>query len=216
VRVAALPATLIVTLGALAALADGDARPGKNRAPADAEKGAAAENASDREKAALAFVRDNHPELAQLLEQLKPMKPADYNRAVREIYTVSKTLAALKERDPQRYELGLEMWKSRSRVELLTAKLIRSPSPELEGQLREAVAAQLDVELRQQRLEREQTEARLKKLNANIERLESNGRKIIENRFQSLLKQSQRNRRPGGDKPASPAPVKAKKKESKA
>jgi len=219
VRVAALLATSILAAGSLIALADGN---GKSPKATPSDK-AGADNASDREKVALAFVRENHPELAQLLEQLKPMKPAEYERAVRQIYSVSKTLANLKEREPKRYELGLEVWKARSRVELLTAKLISSPSPELEAKLREAVASQLDVEVRQQKLEREQAEAqreqveaRLKKLNANIERLESNRKKVIENRYQSLLKQSQRNRRQDAGKTAPSPPAEAKKGESKA
>ncbi|MDR3636511.1 MAG: hypothetical protein P4L84_22095 [Isosphaeraceae bacterium] len=210
-RMALSLASLVLALSAPLTRADEGA--GSSKKPsAPASDKPASENSSDREKAALAFVRDNHPELAQLLEQLKPMKPADYNRAVRDIYSVSKTLAGLKEHDPKRYEVGLELWKARSRVELLTAKLIRSPSLELEAKLHEAVSAQVDVEIRQQKLEREQAEARLKKVNANIDRLESNQSRIIENRFQTLLKQSQRNRRQDADKPA---PVHAKKEERK-
>ena len=143
------------------------------------------------------------------------MKPAEYNRAIRDISSVSKTLANLKERDPKRYEVGLEVWKARSRVELLTAKLISAPSPELESKLRDAVTRQLDVEIRKQKLEREQLETQLKKLNANLERLEANPAKVIENRYQSLLKQSQRKRRKDAEKTA-PTPPPAKRGESKA
>lgn len=206
---------LVLVFGVPHALADGTPKvPEKPTIPAGEKENG--DKLSEREQTALRFVRENHPELAELLEQLKPRKPADYDRAVRDIYSVSKTLAGLKERDPKRYELGLQTWKARSRVELLTAKLIRSPNPELETELREAVTRQLEAEIRQQKFEREQTEARLKKLNANIDRLESNQQKIIENRFQSLLKQSQQNRRRDGAKPAPRAPVQAKKEESKA
>src|SRR4051812_17389570 len=55
------------------------------------------------EEAALAFVRTHHPELAALLEQLKPMKPGEYNRAIAELYQVSRSLDNLKQNNPRRY-----------------------------------------------------------------------------------------------------------------
>src|SRR5262249_49335957 len=129
----------------------------------------------EAEAAALAFVRENHPELAELLQQLKPMKPAEYEQAVRELAKVSRNLATIKAGNPQRYELNLNVWKARSRVELLTAKLASAlgPSPELESQLRRAVEDQLDMEIRQQRFERDQVEERLKKLKENLDRLQA-------------------------------------------
>ena len=150
----------------------------------------------EAEAAALAFVRENHPELAGLLMQLKPMKPAEYERAIRELATISRNLAALKARNPRAYELGLDVWKARSRVELLTAKLASAsgPSAELESQLRRAVEDQLDSEIRQQTFERDQVEARLKKLSENLDRLESRRDAIIESRYQAFVKKGQRAR----------------------
>lgn len=150
----------------------------------------------DAETVALAFVSENHPELAELLEQLKPMNPAEYERAVRELAQVSKNLAAIKARNPQSYELGLNVWKAKSRVELLTAKLAsaRRPSAELENQLRQAVEDQLDTEIRQQRFERDQAQERLKKLKENLDRLESRRDSLIESRYQSFVKKGQRAR----------------------
>ena len=169
--------------------ADGGRDPSPTKKPANPE----ASSASDAEAAALAFVRENHPELASLLRQLKAMKPAEYDRAVRELAQVSKTLAALKTRNPQAYEYGLNVWKARSRVELLTAKLASapSPSPELESQLRRAVEDQLESEIRQQKFERDQAEARLKKLRENIDRLESRRDSIVESRYQAFVKKGQ-------------------------
>src|SRR5262249_11713749 len=149
---------------------DGPDRDKDNNKPKDqpaARKPATPEGppTPDAEAAALAFVRENHPELAGLLQQLKPMKPAEYERAVRELAQVSRSLAAPKARTPRAYEPGLKVWKARSRVELLTAKLASAsgPSPELESQLRRAVEDQLDIEIRQQRFERDQVEERLKR-----------------------------------------------------
>jgi hypothetical protein len=168
--------------------------------------------ALDPETAALAFVRENHPELAELLEQLKPMKPAEYERAVRELAQVSRNLAAIKARNPRGYELGLNVWKARSRVELLTAKLASAsgPSPELESQLRRAVEDQLDIEIRQQKFERDQVEERLKKVKENLDRLESRRDSIIASRYQAFLKKGERARQQNKNAVASIPKAKAK------
>jgi hypothetical protein len=149
---------------------------------------------AERETAALAFVGEHHPELATLLARLKPMRPAEYAKAVRELAQTSRSLEDLKARDPRRYELGLDVWKTRSRVELLTARLASEPSarpsPELESQLRQAVEAQIDAQTRQQRFERDQTELRLTRLNENLKRLEANRDAIVASRVQTLLKKN--------------------------
>jgi hypothetical protein len=150
----------------------------------------------DPETAALAFLRENHPELAELLQRLKPVKPAEYDRAVRELAQVSRNLAAIKARNPQAYERNLNVWKAKSRVELLTAKLASAsgPCPELESQLRQAVEDQLDIEIGRQKFERDQVEERFRKLKENLDRLESRRGSIIESRYQALLKKGERAR----------------------
>jgi hypothetical protein len=203
------PPRLACSLAALAAFVlaasafaydgpDKDQANNKTKSQPVAKKPANAEGppTPEAEAAALAFVRENHPELGELLQVLKPMRPAEYERAVRELATVSRNLAALKARNPQSYELGLNAWKARSRVELLTAKLASAsgPSPDLESQLRRAVENQLDSEIRQQKFERDQVEARLKKIDENLDRLESRRDSIIESRYQAFVKKGQRAR----------------------
>ena len=82
---------------------------------------------SDREANALAFVRENHAELATVLEALKPMNPAEYRKAIVELSQVSRNLADIKVRNPRRHDLVLDGWKAKSRVELLAAQLAGSP-----------------------------------------------------------------------------------------
>ncbi|MGE3821932.1 MAG: hypothetical protein AB7I30_21170 [Isosphaeraceae bacterium] len=150
------------------------------------------------ESAALAFVREHHPELVSPLAMLKSMRPDAYDKAIRELGQVSRSLGNLKARDPRRYELGLELWKARSRVDLLTARLAAADprsAADLESPLREAVEAQLAVEIRQQRFERDQVEARLRRLTENLRKLESDPKAVAEGRYQALLKKGQRARR---------------------
>ncbi len=201
-----------LTVAAFAADGENSTRPSAPTSP----KKAQTDVSSERERMALEFVRDNHAELAKLLEQLKPMRPSEYNRAIREIANVSETLARLKDRDPKRYEMGLDLWKAKSRVELLTAKLVNGPNPSVESSLRDAVAHQFEIEIAVQKYERERAKALVKKYDETIERLESNQQKMIESRYQGFLKQSQRARRQDANKSVPAKPVPAKKGDSKA
>jgi hypothetical protein len=161
----------------------------------------------EREAAALTFVGQHHPELAALLHRLRPMNPAVYEQAIGELFQISETLADLKQRDSRRFELGLEAWKAKSRVELVTAELASGPGPVLEDRLRAALTDQIDVQIRQQRLDLEQAEARVRKVRENLDRLETGRNDLIEARYQGLVKKSQRARRKdrGPTAPARPA-----------
>jgi hypothetical protein len=172
---------VMLVLGGLAALGQEGSSPARSSAA--------------REAAALAFVRENHPELADLLEQLKAMKPDQYERAINELSQVSRQLAAYKKNDIRRYQPALDVWKARSRAQLIAAQIAGgTSSADLDRQLREALGAQLDAEIRQQRNERELVRERLRKLDETIDRLESRRDKVLESRYQALQKKSQRAR----------------------
>jgi hypothetical protein len=156
---------------------------------------AAEERRPDREAAALEFVRANHPELADLLDQLKAMKPEEYDRAINELWQVSRTLANFQKNEQRRYEPALDVWKSRSRAQLLAAQFVDAPSPALEARLREALKTQVEAELHQQKVEREIVRDRLQKIDEAIDRLESRSDKVVESRYQALLRKGQRARR---------------------
>src|SRR5258707_15196757 len=79
---------------------------------------------AEREAAALAFVRENHPELASLLEQLKAMKPEQYERAIAELAQVGRTLANYKKNDERRYRLAPGTGKAERRAELPARPLV--------------------------------------------------------------------------------------------
>ncbi len=201
----------LLVFGGFVALAGDIPGAGKKGPPARVAK--PPDSPAAREAAALAFVTANHPELAALLAQLKPMRPGEYDRAIRELFQVKTSLEKLKAQDPRRYDVGLRVWKARSRVELLTAKLVSAPDPgseseELKSRLRTALTDQLAIQIEQQKLERDLAAERVEKLKKNIERLESNRDKVIENRFQGLLNKSRNARRKNGGKTAPPAPAK--------
>ncbi len=161
-----------------------------------------------READALAFVREHHPELATVLETLKPMNRAEYRKAINELSQVSRTLAEIKGRNPKRYELVLDGWKAKSRVELLAAQLAGSPSEELRSQLRSAIEAKVELEIARQRSDIEQAEAAAKKARESLDRLEKNRDSIVEARFRALQpKKPAKSKKPATPtKPAVPTP----------
>jgi hypothetical protein len=205
----------MLALGTLVALADdGDPSGGKSKAAATQAPGGAGrrdradrseKSEAERETAALEFVRANHPELADLLEQLKAMKPDQYQRAINELWQVSRTLGNFQKNEKRRYQPALDVWKARSRAELLAAQLAGAPNRDLEGQLRAALKTQLDAEIRQQKVERDLARERLKKLDESIDRLESRRDTLVESRYQALLKKGQRARRQEVGRSTAPA-----------
>jgi hypothetical protein len=181
---------VLSVIGLASVGADGPAR-GKKAGP-----GPASENTlAAREAVVLPFVRENHPELAEVLEPLKVMKPDQYERAIAELWQTTRMLANFKKNDERRYQAALDLWKARSRAELIAAQLVGAPSPDRESQLRAALENQIAAELRQQRLERELLTARLRKLDETIERLETKRDAVVETRYQNLLSKGRRARR---------------------
>jgi hypothetical protein len=185
ITLAVLTILLLVLSSAFGAVGDGPEKPPIPTARKSGEAPTPALDA-DREADALAFVRQHHPELATVLEALKPMNPVEYRKAIVDLSQVSRTLAEVKSRNPRRYDLALDAWKARSRVELLAAQLSRAPSEELRSQLRLAIEAKLDVEIRRHRFELQQAELAASKARQSLDRLEKNRESVVEARFRAL------------------------------
>ena len=113
---------------------------------------------------------------------------------------VARTLAELKARNPSRYELALDVWKARSRVELIAARLAGRPERGARSQLRLAIEARVDAEVRRQRFELEQAEAAARKAREALDRLENHRDAIVETRLRALQPQEG----PGRPKAAEP------------
>lgn len=145
-------------------------------------------SAEQQETAALALVRIHHPELSELLEQLKADNPKQYRQAVSELFRASQRLAQAKEKDPQRYELELKAWRIDSRVRLLAAKLTMETRPELEEKLKASLLELQDVRIELLSLDRERAAERLERLDAQLIRLQERREKLSERAFDQLMR----------------------------
>jgi hypothetical protein len=122
-----------------------------------ADEPVAATAQDEREQRVLSFVEAHQPELAKVLANLEKRKPAEYARAIEELDRSVQPLTSGKAKDPRLHELDVRAWQARTRVELLGARVMASKEAkgeekgrekdreELERQLREAIAAELDI-----------------------------------------------------------------------
>lgn len=140
----------------------------------------------EREAAVMTFVRRNHAELAELLAHLKENQPKEYERAIRELFRTSERLTLIHDRDREQYDLEVQLWKTQSRIQLLTARLQMGDSDELRGELRELLGEQIDNRAALLRHDREKAAKRLAKIEDDLQRLESDREKVIERQLQSL------------------------------
>lgn len=155
-------------------------------APGKSEK----RNASveEKEALALALVREHHPELSELLEQLKADNPKQYQQAIAELYGSSLRLSQFKEKDAERYGLELKAWQLDSRARLLAAKLTMETRPESEEELRAVLAQREDVRIELLSLERTRAAERLAKLESQLATLREDRPKRVDRAFDQLMR----------------------------
>jgi hypothetical protein len=184
--------------------------PDDSKSPANSKRPAAKEKtkekpnlpafSEERAIAALAFVREHHPEVADLLDRLKTNRPAQYRKAVRELSHTIQRLAQWKERDPQRHGLELRLWKLQSKAQLLSARATMSGSVVDESELRQVLAEQIDVRIALIKLQRDGAVRRVQDLENQIARLTA-GRDATVQRQLTRAKQAieqQRKRKKSG------------------
>ncbi len=147
---------------------------------------------SEREAAALSFVDQNHPELGALLKRLNSKKSRkEYERAIRELFRASESLAASYEKDPERHAYDLQLWKLESRIRLLAARFAMATDEptktQLTSEIRAALTEQLEVRLARQMLEQQRATKRVERMNHLIQKMQQQGPALVERSLQKLL-----------------------------
>lgn len=146
------------------------------------------ERKSDREAIARKFAEEHHPELASLLATLEKMSPQAYQSAVRDVARAADRLNAMKERDDARYERELKVWKTRSRVHVVSAEYRISPGADLEQKLRALMQDELQAKRELLAFERERAEKRLDQLDRQLRELDEKGSAMIDRQIERLPK----------------------------
>lgn len=141
-----------------------------------------------REKLALGFARKHHRELADLLSGLKSADQKHYENAVREVARDAERLAKLSQRDKERYQASLRIWKYDSRIRLEAARFSMDQSDETEKTLRLLMASRQKARLTYLNLERERATTRVSRLDEQIDTLATDPEKQITAEIDRLRK----------------------------
>lgn len=167
-----------------------------------------------REAAAMTFARLHHPELAKLVTRLKKKKTRQYDQAVRQLFQTSERLARTRDKMPDRYELSLEAWKLDSRIRLMAARMTMNSDSQLEEDLKALLRAKAGVRLRQLTKERDRLAERLQRVDALIQRIDSNPNASMKKELQrikrSFATRNTRNKKPSTRPIAAPSPRRVK------
>lgn len=120
------------------------------------------------EKVALDFARAQHPELADLLDALRRSNQRAYQAALRDVSRDAERLNKLAERDADRQQLSLRVWKLDSRIRLEIARLSMSSDVEVESRLRPMIEKRQAARLALLEFEHQRQKERLDKLSEQL------------------------------------------------
>jgi hypothetical protein len=159
----------------------------------------------EQEAAAVALVQKHHRDLFELLIYLKEGLPQEYVRAIRDLSRASDRLAQFEKRDPQRYQLELQLWQAESRRQLVTARLQMGYDETLLNELRETLKVEQELGLAVLRHERERLAGRIAKIDEQIVNQEKGAEASVERRFATLTKAAKNSQRNVSSKNRKPA-----------
>lgn len=128
---------------------------------------------ADEETSALEFARSQHPELAELLEQLKKNNPKEYGRALLDLHRAQDRIGRLADKNPERFALELALWRTESRIRLQAAQLAMGDESQ-EAALKPLLAERRELKLQLLQLDREKAVQRVAELDRQVQGLQTN------------------------------------------
>lgn len=144
----------------------------------------------EQEAGALAFAGEHHPELKTLVESLKTANPEGYKKALHDLARTQDRLNKLQGGKPgavNRYDHELALWKLDSRIRLTAARNAMTDTAELKAELKTLVEQRQALSLNQLKVDREQTVARLAKIDEQLKSAEANPAQAVEAEVDRLL-----------------------------
>lgn len=158
----------------------------------------------DKAQQALEFARQHHPELADLLIQLRKRDEKGYEAATRELFRTADRLERLQQRQPERYESELAIWKIDSRVRLLVARSVAEMDEATRSEIQSLLMQRNQLRAEQLREERDRLTTRIDRIDDSLQRLEHESATLAEQEADRLLKaaRNQAGSRKGGSSAA--------------
>lgn len=136
----------------------------------------------------LAFVDQHHPDIKPLLRSLQKKQRSQFHAAMRTLDREVRSLQVQKEKTPERYELSLKLWISRSKTKLIAARIATAKSEDQIKKLEREMEVQIDryYDVRQQQLE-----AELAAIRKRAERIEKQKNELPSQRQSELKRQKE-------------------------
>jgi hypothetical protein len=184
----------VLSAGFVTSASFGSAPPATD-AQKNVKSAAAPALSADREKAALDFAREHHPELSDLVQKLRTENRRAYDKAIRDLTVARDRLNRLKKVAPQQYVLALAAWKLDSRANLLAARMTMSQDPVLESDLKAVLRERVDVRLQELHAEQSRLEDRLGKVKSIIQTIETDRNAVAARDLQRFKQTVAKNRR---------------------
>lgn len=179
--------TLLVVWNAPTAFSDGPA-PKKAAVRAAASPKSSEKPTGQQEAAALEFAKEHHPQLATLVRRLKRQDPAEYAEAINDLLTAHERISRWQQRQPARYHVELDLWRTDSRIRLVAARMATDDRPALEKELRSLLNQRTDLRLSQMKLERDRLAERIERLDASIDQTTENRAEAVDRELERLLR----------------------------
>lgn len=181
-RIALLSLLLSLPAGARGPRDDRPPRPGRDLTEQQAE----------RRDEVVRFIKENFPERAARLEELKRRNPGAFRQRRQELAREVGHLLSLKERDPETFRIQLEEMRLRDTLQRLAqdAKKLKVGSrerQEAEKALKDGVRASFELRHKVKEAELQDLRQRLQELESSLSRRTDRREALIEERTRELL-----------------------------
>lgn len=142
----------------------------------------------DAEKGAIEFAQQHQPAMASLVKRLRNRNPEAYDKAIRELSADAVRLTKFEERQPQRFQSELDLWKVDSEIRIQLARWTVSGSDRIEATLRGLLTKR--QKLRRQRIEfeRQRLQARLTAIDEQLQQPASQRAEGIDREWAKLTR----------------------------
>ena len=134
----------------------------------------------------MGFVHENHPKMETMLLALGESKPGYFRAAIKRTGKTLSKMRSIKDKQPKRYAASVELWKVKSEIEILTARLAKQDDPELRSQLDGLVEKFVDKRKRLLEIEKRNMEHRLERMNRLLETIETDRDAFVKKNLRSV------------------------------
>jgi len=147
------------------------------------------ENFQNRRKVVLDFVGQHFPELQKSLLKSEKKSPGKFRNAISRLEKGIIRLQKFEQKNPPKFELLVDLWKLKTRIEITLAKYANKESnSQLDERLRPLVEQTLGIRTSIAELDRQSAAKRISNVEKRLLHFENDRERIIKNQLSSFQK----------------------------